>query len=294
MPLVQVRFEVEAAARAVWEAALEAPTVALEGVLSLRERRRGAAWEITIVADAMPGDIAAVIARVADAAGLPRPDSHVVELPPVDWVAENQRSFRPLRAGRFWLHPSHDPGRAPPDLHAIRMDAGSAFGSGSHGTTRGCLELLSGLDVGPTAQPIDVGTGSGILAIAMAQLWRRPVLASDNDPATIPVAARNAADNGVGALCRFAVASGLDSEEISRAGPFDPLVANILAAPLIELAPHLARATRAGARVVLSGLLVEQAADVLDAYERAGFRFRSRLDLETGGDHWRSLLLERT
>ncbi|MDP1748855.1 MAG: 50S ribosomal protein L11 methyltransferase, partial [Reyranella sp.] len=175
----------------------------------------------------------------------------------------------------------------------LRIDAGLAFGTGTHATTRGCLELLATLDPAETPNAVDVGCGSGILAIAMAKLWRRPVLGGDNDAEAVAVAVENAGLNGVGDLCRFVVSAGLNAPELTARAPYDLIVANILAGPLVDLSESFASAVRPGGRVLLSGLLVEQAALVLSTYARRGLVFERRLDLETGGAWWRTLLLRR-
>jgi ribosomal protein L11 methyltransferase len=181
----------------------------------------------------------------------------------------------------------------PASLLPIEIDAGMAFGTGTHATTRGCLEMLATLDPAETFNSVDVGCGSGILAIAMAKLWQRPVLGGDNDAEAVDVAIENAALNGVAPLCRFVTSSGLQSPHLAQGAPYDLIVANILAGPLVELSESFAPAVRPGGRVLLSGLLVEQAAMVLEAYESRGFAFERRIDLETGGAWWRSLVLRR-
>ncbi|MFI5000315.1 MAG: 50S ribosomal protein L11 methyltransferase [Reyranellales bacterium] len=215
-------------------------------------------------------------------------------LPDKDWVAENQRSFRPFAVGPFWVHPSHIADGIPAGLIPLRIDAGLAFGTGTHATTRGCLELLATLDATETTKAVDVGCGSGILAIAMAKLWRRPVIGGDNDAEAVGVARDNAELNGVGALCRFATSVGLEAPELAAGAPYDLVVANILAGPLVALADSFAASLRPGGRVLLSGLLVEQAALVLSTYRQHGFSFERRIDLETGGAWWRSLLLRKS
>ena len=214
-------------------------------------------------------------------------------LPEKDWVAENQRSFQPFQVGPFWVHPSHAREGMPAGLLPIEIDAGMAFGTGTHATTRGCLELLAALDAAETANAIDVGCGSGILAIAMAKLWKRPVLGGDNDPQAVEVAIDNAALNGVAPLCRFVTSLGLDAPELASRAPYDLIVANILAGPLIDLSESFAAAMRAGGHVLLSGLLVEQADEVVTAYQRRGFILQRAIDRETGGAEWRTLLLRK-
>ena len=216
------------------------------------------------------------------------------ELPEKDWVAENQRSFRPFQVGPFWVHPSHVREGMPAGLLPIEIDAGMAFGTGTHATTRGCLEMLTTLDPAETVKVVDVGCGSGILAIAMAKLWKRPVRGGDNDAEAVEVARENAELNGVGDLCRFVHAVGLGHGELQALKPYDLIVANILAGPLMELADSFSAAVRPGGRALLSGLLLEQADDILAVYRRWGFAFERHVDLETGGALWRTLLLRRT
>jgi ribosomal protein L11 methyltransferase len=266
--------DVAAAERAAEEAVLE--PLAEEGfVVTSRELSRDGPWRIEVFGEG------------------PRPDLGPgwawEVLPDKDWVSENQRSFQPFAVGPFWVHPSHNAGGMPPQAIPLRIDAGMAFGTGTHATTRGCLELLAGLDPAETVNAVDVGCGSGILAIAMAKLWKRPVLGGDNDPQAIEVAIENAALNGVADLCRFHVSAGLEAPGLACRAPYDLIVANILAGPLVELSASFT----AGRRLVLSGLLLEQADMVLSAYEQHGFTAERHVDLETGGALWRSLLLRR-
>jgi len=216
------------------------------------------------------------------------------DLPDIDWVAENQRSFQPFQVGPFWVHPSHARDGLPAGLLPLEIDAGMAFGTGTHATTRGCLEMLATLDPLDTANAVDVGCGSGILAIAMAKLWTRPVLGGDNDPQAIAVAIDNAGLNGVAPLCRFVTSIGLGAPALAARAPYDLIVANILAGPLMDLSESFAAATRPGGGVLLSGLLVEQADLVVSTYQHCGFSLERHIDLETGGAWWRTLFLLRT
>ncbi|MGZ5906590.1 MAG: 50S ribosomal protein L11 methyltransferase [Reyranella sp.] len=277
-------FVVPALERLPWEEALE--HLNEDGfVVASREVSREGPWRIEIFGEGTRHKVEAVLGDAAD--------PHWEELPDTDWVAENQRSFRPFEVGPFWVHPSHVADGMPAGLVPLRIDAGLAFGTGTHATTRGCLKLLATLDPRETTNAVDVGSGSGILAIAMAKLWKRPVLGGDNDAETVAVARENAGLNGVGDLCRFVHAAGLRAAELEERAPFDLVVANILAGPLTDLSDSFAAAVRPGGRVLLSGLLVEQAAHILAVYARRGFAFERRIDLETGGAWWRTLLLRR-
>ncbi|MEI7874759.1 MAG: 50S ribosomal protein L11 methyltransferase [Alphaproteobacteria bacterium] len=286
-------FVAPAAQRAEWEALLE-ERLGEEGfIVTSCEVSRDGPWRLEVFGDGSAALVEDAITAAAQALGIAQPDWTWEELPDIDWVAENQRSFRPFAVGPFWVHPSHVTGGQPAGLLPLRIDAGLAFGTGTHATTRGCLELLATLDPAETTHAVDVGCGSGILAIAMAKLWRRPVLGSDNDAEAVDVAVENAGLNGVGELCRFVVSSGLNAPELATRAPYDLIVANILAGPLVDLSESFASAVRPGGHVLLSGLLVEQAALVLSAYARRGLVFERRLDLETGGAWWRTLLLRR-
>lgn len=276
-------LEVPSADRASREQALE--HLAESGfVVTSREVSHHGPWRIEIFGE---GDKTAV----AEAIGA---GWHWEELPDRDWVSENQRSFQPFTVGPFWVHPSHDAAGMPAGLLPLRIDAGMAFGTGTHATTRGCLEMLAALDRSDTTNAVDVGCGSGIVAIAMAKLWRRPVIGGDNDAEAVAVARENARLNGVGELCRFVHAIGLRHDELQALRPYDLVVANILAGPLIELSSSFSAAVRPGGRALLSGLFVEQADDILAVYRRWGFTLERHIDLETGGAMWRTLLLRRS
>ena len=279
-------FTVPATERAVWENRLEERLTELGFIVTSREVSRDGPWRIEVFGEGATEDVDAALAGA--------PPWTWEELPDTDWVAENQRSFRPFAVGPFWVHPSHISEGRPEGLLPLRIDAGMAFGTGTHATTRGCLELLATLDPAETRNAGDVGCGSGILAIAMAKLWQREVPGGDNDPEAVDVARENAELNGVATLCRFVTSVGLKAPELAGLAPYDLIVANILAGPLVDLAEAFGAATRPGGRVLLSGLLVEQAAFVLTAYRLHGFTFEHRIDLESGGAWWRSLLLRRT
>ena len=293
MSIGKASFSSPASLRARWESALEERLLEAGFVVSSREVSRDGPWQIEVVGESEEAEIAAAIRDAARALGLDPPSWQWEILPDKDWVAENQRSFQPFTVGPFWVHPSHATEPPPPGSLALRIDAGLAFGTGTHGTTRGCLELLATLDPATTANAVDVGCGSGILAIAMAKLWRRPVLGGDNDALAVEVAKENAALNDVGDLCQFVHSIGLGAAPLAARVPYDLIVANILAGPLTELSESFAAAVRPGGRVLLSGLLVEQAGYLLSVYGRRGFTFERRIDLETGGAWWRTLLLLR-
>ncbi len=286
-------FVAPAAERAAWEAALEERLTEAGFVVTSCEISRDGPWRIEVFGEAEDPEVADAIGAAARLLGRPEPPWAWEKLPDIDWVAENQRSFQPFAVGPFWVHPSHNADGKPADLLPLRIDAGMAFGTGTHATTRGCLEMLATLDRAETSNSADVGCGSGILTIAMAKLWRRPVIGGDNDVEAVEVSRENSGLNGVSDLCRFVHAIGLRHGVLQTRIPYDLVVANILAGPLMELSESFSEAVRPGGRVLLSGLLLEQAGDILAVYRRWGFVLERHVDLETGGAIWRTLLLRR-
>jgi ribosomal protein L11 methyltransferase len=211
-----------------------------------------------------------------------------IELPVVerDWLAENRRAFPPQRIGRFLIHGSHWRDKPPPGTIAVEIDAATAFGTGEHPSTRGCLITFDRLARRRRFRRVrDIGTGSGILAIAAAKRLRRPVMASDLDPGAVRVARHHARRNGVGALVRVECAAG----PASQGRGYDLVFANILARPLALMARDLSRLVAPGGRVVLSGLLGWQEAGVLAAYRTQHLSLDHRIPLAG----WSTLVLRR-
>jgi ribosomal protein L11 methyltransferase len=207
-----------------------------------------------------------------------------------DWVAASLAGLSPVEAGRFTVHGSHDRRRIPRRLVPIEIDAALAFGTGHHGTTRGCLLALDAiLKARRPRRILDIGTGTGVLAIAAARALRQPVVASDIDRTAVRVACANARANGVGAYLRLIGASGASARELRQRAPYTLILANILLAPLMRMAASLARLSNAGGIVVLSGLLPHQANAALTAYRACGFRLERRRDLEG----WTTLTIAR-
>ena len=199
-----------------------------------------------------------------------------------DWVTMSQAGLEPIRAGRFFVHtPSHAPD---PQAINFEIDAGLAFGTGQHDTTAGCLAALDRLEKkGHRFSNIaDIGTGTGLLAFAAVALWpQAKAIATDIDPISIDVSRGNAAINHVAighqpGQMLLVVADGMDHEMLVARAPFDLLIANILAAPLVELAPDFAKAVTPGATLILAGLLDTQADNVIAAYEAEGMRVVER------------------
>ncbi|MER8695967.1 50S ribosomal protein L11 methyltransferase [Mesorhizobium opportunistum] len=228
--------------------------------------------EVSLYAD---GDVDAIEARMKDIlAGLSL--SKPVEreaLPDIDWVARSLEGLKPVRAGRFFVHGAHDRRKRHSGELAIEIEAGLAFGTGHHGTTSGCLEMLE--RVVRREHPrnaLDLGTGSAVLAIAVAKLAHIPVLATDIDPVAVKVAAANARLNHVKALVETVTAPGFHHPIFGRRAPFDLIIANILARPLMRLAPQMAGHIALGGSIVLSGILERQRDAVISAYVGQNFR----------------------
>jgi ribosomal protein L11 methyltransferase len=214
---------------------------------------------------------------------------HVVEqkLPERDWLAENRRAFPPLRIGRFFVHGSHWRGQPPPGMIEIEVDAATAFGTGEHPSTRGCLLALDSLArLGRFRSPCDIGTGSGVLAIAAAKRFVRSVLASDIDCAAVRVARHHVKRNGLAACVRVVCAPGYRSRAVRHA-KYDLILANILARPLALMARDLKRALVPGGVAVLAGLLRRQEPLVLSAHRAQGLALERRLVIEG----WSTLIL---
>jgi ribosomal protein L11 methyltransferase len=207
-----------------------------------------------------------------------------------DWVKASLEDLVPVPAGRFVVHGAHDRARVPVNKLAIEIEAALAFGTGHHGTTRGCLLLLD--HVLKAHQPrcvLDLGTGTGVLGIAAAKALKIGVLASDIDAPSVTVARENARLNETGHVVQVIRATGFSSPDFSRRGPFDLVLANILANPLRQLATPMARHLAPSALVILSGLLTHQASTVIAAYRARGLVPQKHLRIEG----WSSLLLRK-
>jgi ribosomal protein L11 methyltransferase len=194
-------------------------------------------------------------------------------IPDVDWIARSLEGLKPVRAGRFLVHGSHDRGKVRENDIAIEIDAGQAFGTGHHGTTAGCLEMIDAVARSrPIRRALDLGTGSGVLALGLRKIRNIPILATDIDPIAVEVAKENVRRNGIASGIRLATAPGFHSPAFGEEGPFDLIIANILARPLMKMAPQLAANLAPGGSVILSGILAEQRWKVLAAYN--GVRLR--------------------
>jgi len=233
------------------------------------------------------GVVLALLAAVHGAA-----DFVVSEVPETDWVAHVRRELAPVEAGRFFVYGSHDADRVPEGREALLIEAAMAFGTGHHGTTKGCLLALDLLlSEGWKADHVaDIGCGTAVLAMAAARVWPgAEVLASDIDPVAVDVALANVQANALSGRVECLVAEGLGHPRLAAAAPFDLIFANILKGPLLALAPGLCESLRAGGYAILSGILNEQAAEIIERYARLGMNVSHRQEI---GD-WTTLTLEK-
>jgi ribosomal protein L11 methyltransferase len=251
-------------------------------------------WQLDAYMDAKPG--AALLELLQSFVPSAKGTKPVVEeLVEQDWVTLSQQGLEPVQAGRFFVHTSSHADRIPPGTTPFLIDASQAFGTGGHDTTAGCLAMLDRLArQGPSPRNIaDIGTGTGLLAFAAMHLWPRArTIASDIDPASIFVTRDNAEINHVplgrgGGRLALAVAPGTDHPAIRHRAPFDLVIANILAGPLITLAPDIGAATAPGGHAILAGLIARQMEPVLAAYRAQGFRLVAR----GGSAEWPCMLL---
>ena len=214
----------------------------------------------------------------------------IAPMPQQDWVRQSLEGLAPVVAGRFFLHGSHDRHQRRPGGVSLEIDAGTAFGTGHHGTTEGCLIALDRILKRRMPENIlDVGCGTGVLAIAAARATGRPALATDIDPEAVRVTLANASLNGVKPLIDSFVAAGLSHPRIAVDGPYDLIFANILARPLVALSTGLARALKPGGDLILSGLTLEQMRWIEATYESRGLVLAGRI---TRGN-WATLVFTR-
>lgn len=216
----------------------------------------------------------------------------VSELPETDWVAKVKRELAPVEAGRFFVYGSHDADKIPEGSEPLLIEAAMAFGTGHHGTTLGCLRALDHLAnegfVGKKV--VDIGCGTAVLAMGAARIWPDNVMASDIDEVAVDVAEANVKANDLVGRVQCLEATGFEHGDLQAAGPFDLVFANILKGPLIDLAPDMAANLQGSGYAILSGILVHQAEDVIEAYARSGINLYRREDI---GD-WTTLILQRS
>ena len=250
----------------------------------IEEDEAAGRWRI----DAFPVSDDEISAMRGLLAGHPALTVTVETLADADWLAMALSGLPPVRAGRFFVFGVHDRGRAPLNTVNLRIEAGAAFGTGHHGTTVGCLLAYDALRKRRRFERVlDVGTGTGVLAIAAARTGARLCVGTDIDRVSVRIARENATVNR--ADVRFVHANGLSHRAVAAAAPYDLVFANILARPLTHLAQAIREATAPGGSVILSGLLRSQARTVLAAYRSRGFRLEHRLNR----DAWTTLVLRR-
>ena len=250
----------------------------------------GKAWAVEVFFGFEPDEEALreLVASVAGAEAAERVEFGLTEKQ--DWVANALAGLKPVRAGRFLVHGAHDRDKVGPSDIGIEIEAGLAFGTGHHGTTRGCLLHLDRLlKRRRPSRVVDVGCGAGVLAIAAAKALKRKVWLGDIDPVAVEVANANAALNGVGGFARAVVSRGVENRRMREGAPYDLVFANILAKPLRLLAPSLAGALAPEGEAIVSGLLLADVPGVLSAWAAQGLRLKARIDLEG----WASLRLSR-
>jgi len=234
-------------------------------------------WEVGAYFSEKPDDISlALLAAVFQAE-----EFKISELPQIDWVSKVQRSLKPVVAGRFFVYGSHDSDKVPPDCEPLLIEASMAFGTGHHGTTKGCLLALEQLiKVGFKAKNvIDVGCGTAVLAMAAARIFSANVIASDIDSVAHSVAKMNILANGLDRNIQCFEASGFAHEQIKTKNPFDLIFANILLAPLLAIATDISKYSLSGGYVVLSGILSEQAELVVNKYTGVGFSLSNQIEI---------------
>jgi len=285
--LETVFVDVPERAVAAYEAALRTYCDAV----GLFPDERSGLWRLEGVREVAGGEDALSLALALAAAATDTAATLERHATPADgWLARTQAAFPEQRVGRrFAIRGSHLARRAAPGRIRLIVDAGAAFGSGEHGSTRGCLRALERIAYRRPRRIIDMGTGSGILAMAATRLLHRPVLATDIDPRAVGVAAQNARANRLAPLIRAILAHGWQSRAARCGGPYDLVFANILARPLAAMARELARSLAPGGTAILSGLLASQAPMVLAAHRRVSLR----LEFALKEGEWTTLALRR-
>lgn len=226
-------------------------------------------WEVGAYFSEQPSDVSLALL----AAAFQAEEFKISKLPQIDWVSKVQRSLKPVIAGRFFVYGSHDSDNVPSNCEPLLIEASMAFGTGHHGTTKGCLLALEQIisDGFDAKNVIDVGCGTAVLAMAAARVFSANIIASDIDSVAFSVAKTNVLANGLDKSIRCFEASGFSHDQIKTTGSFDLIFANILMRPLLSLAADISRYSLSGGYVVLSGILCEQAELVTDRFIKFGF-----------------------
>jgi ribosomal protein L11 methyltransferase len=291
----------------LWALTVEAPASAVEQVMAqlpekavgesafikdADDRRADPLWVIQALYKELPekGAMEVALAILAQASGASIELTSCAQVPTEGWVEKNQASYPPLAAGRLVLHGSRDRAKIMPSQIGIEMDVSCAFGTGEHPTTQGCLMALQSLKkIGPRSRVLDVGTGTGVLAIAASKLYGAACIASDMDAPSVEVARRNIAKNGERARVRALQAVGVRNALIRKKGPYDLILSNIFAGPLAALAPAFKVRLKQGGHLILAGFLHRDCNRVRLAYAGQGIFLQQRLRF----GHWSILILKK-
>lgn len=289
----------------LWRVVLRVPKNAVDAIetalgrnawaVASFETKSGDDWSVEVLLDRRPDetDLRRNVVAIAALLGIDAPKPVVEPVENDDWVTKALKHHPPVRAGRFYVHGSHAAARIPAGVVPILIDAAQAFGTGHHESTKGCLLALDGLArhvrKRRTLRSLDMGCGSGVLAIGTWKLWRNHPLAVDIDRKAVEETARNARRNGCGALVRSEIGRGFRGAAVMRSRRFDVITANILARPLCSMATAMGRRLAPRGVAILAGLLTEQAALVEAAYVARRFAIKRRIRL---GD-WTTLVLRK-
>jgi ribosomal protein L11 methyltransferase len=289
----------------LWRASFSAPATAMPGLLETlepiassisifedeaNELAETTRWRVDMMFAAKPDRewLARELQQLCAPFGFRPETSSVESIPEADWLSVTAMQAQPVRVGRFLVHGGSAANGVPPGLLSIQVEAGLAFGSGEHATTQACLEALDRLAGRRFRSVLDLGCGSGVLAMGAARISTATVVAVDNDPVAVRVAAQNIVINGLAGRIRVGLSEGWNSSLVRRRAPYDLVLANILADPLCEMAGVLARNLSRGGMAVLSGFIVRDADRVADAHRRHGLRVRLRIERQP----WCALVLE--
>lgn len=279
-----------AQAAVYWQVLFDLPTAAVgtaeesfsdlaTSIANFETDEENGIWTFELICAEKPdeSEINRRLLLISELHGIALPQVSIEQLVQADWLLQVARDFPPLSIGRFFVHGAHVEELPNPSSISIQVDAGAAFGSGEHGTTRCCLEALQWLAQSRRFPKIlDMGTGSGILAIAAAKLWKTDVLAVDLDPVSVRVTNENCKINRVRRFIKTGVSDGYSAMQVNRGAPYDLIIANILARPLIAFAPYLKQNLADGGVAVLSGLLVSQEKQVLAAHRVHGLSLKKK------------------
>ena len=248
---------------------------------------------VMMITDHEPDEsrLSAVLAEACEIAGQPSTTADISRLPARDWLAENRKSFPPLDIGRFWIYGAYVDQSPPEGKIGLKIEAGQAFGSGTHATTYGCIMMLEKYCPDKPGQSIaDIGCGSGILAMAAAKI--RPdavIIAVDNDPISVDTAHDNAVENSVSQLIQCGISDGYKADLVQENAPYDVILANILPSPLIDMAQDAVRCLADEGVLIMSGLLDDQQQQVIEAYEALGLKLMDHM-VHNG---WATLVMGR-